>query len=154
MFSKFTIIFAATILFLFGIVLQPVAAITTGAAADMLDKLDFVQHKNTTAIPSSIIPPTCGAQCSDSVLGVFTNCTQSGCACTDDNSGLITACMNCLTTANTISQSVATAVQGDYVRICDGMNMFVKSSVSGASMVTPARVVATVMAATILSLLA
>lgn len=155
MVSKFTILFTATILFLFGIVLQPVAAIE---AADLLDKLVATVHKDTTPIPPSNVSPACSGQCSDSVLGVFTNCTSNACACSDENSADITSCTTCLVSSNTITQDVGNAIQRDYVRICGNMNILVKSSVSGASpsfgTITPMRIAATVSAAALLSLLA
>jgi len=150
MFSKFGLLFISTILFLFGVVLQPVVAIE---AEDLLQKLTAVVKKDTTPIPLNIIPQQCSTMCTDSVLGVYTNCTSTACACNDADSDMITACMNCLVTSNTLQQPVGNAIQSDYVRICTNMNIPVKNNVSGATALSARTMVVTVLGAVFVGLL-
>jgi len=89
--------------------------------------------KNTTSIPTSIIPQSCSSQCANNTLNSLTNCTTSGCQCTQDVYDDVQSCLVCVVQNNGLSNSTGQNLLAEYTKTCSTLGVELEDAVSGAA---------------------
>jgi len=88
--------------------------------------------KNTTAIPTSIIPPSCSSQCAENTLVFLTNCTTSSCQCDQDAYDDVQSCLVCVVSNAGLSNSTGQNLLAEYTKTCSTLGVELEDAVSGA----------------------
>jgi len=89
--------------------------------------------KNQTAIPTSIIPSACTADCTNNTLAALTTCTSSGCECSNDVYGNIQSCLVCVVNNAGLANETGQDLLAEYSKTCSSLGTNLDDAVSGAS---------------------
>ncbi|KAF5390519.1 hypothetical protein D9757_002595 [Collybiopsis confluens] len=90
--------------------------------------------KNTTAIPSSVIPSACSSQCDINTLSSLTSCTKDNCQCsTNAVFDSVKACLQCVVQNKALTNATGQNLLQEYSATCAARGQQLADAVSAAS---------------------